>query len=133
MKHEKYKIHFFIFHFSWKSNGRKTHGPYWILRQLVFEGLTFVTPVSRHVITTFTYMKQLLSSDRPKHSAVLRDGTRVFQSARIKILMMHFLEFICVKMHDFCVNAIPGSDITLVQIGNRSAKNYKCTFPSYQL
>ena len=21
--------------------------------------------------------------------------------------MMHFLEFICVKMHDFCVNAIP--------------------------
>ena len=26
---------------------------------------------------------------------------------RIKILMMHFLEFVCVKMHDFCVNAIP--------------------------
>ena len=21
--------------------------------------------------------------------------------------MMHFLDFICVKMHDFCVNAIP--------------------------
>ena len=23
--------------------------------------------------------------------------------------MMHFLDFICVKMHDFCVNAIPAS------------------------
>ena len=22
-------------------------------------------------------------------------------------MMMNFLEFICVKMHDFCVNAIP--------------------------
>ena len=25
---------------------------------------------------------------------------------RIKILMMHLLHFVCVKMHDFCVNAI---------------------------
>ena len=27
----------------------------------------------------------------------------------IKILLLHFLAFFCVKMHDFCVNAIPVS------------------------
>ena len=31
---------------------------------------------------------------------------------RIIISMMHFLDFICVKMHDFCVNAIPVADCT---------------------
>ena len=37
---------------------------------------------------------------------------------RIKISIMHFLDFICVKMHDFCVNAIPDlllSSVTRVE------------------
>ena len=35
---------------------------------------------------------------------------------RIKISMMHFLDFICVKMHDFCVNAIPANIFCILSV-----------------
>ena len=31
----------------------------------------------------------------------------------IKILKMHFLDFICVKMHDFCITAIPVNNLQI--------------------
>ena len=53
-----------------------------------------ILPKQQNILTRQSKLCELLKSV----SCVL---------GRIKILMMHFLEFVCVKMHDFCVNAIP--------------------------
>ena len=54
----------------------------------------YILPKQQNIMTKQSKLCELIKSV----SCVL---------GRIKILTMHFLEFICVKMHDFCVNAIP--------------------------
>ena len=54
----------------------------------------------------FTSLKQKnLFNIQSKQSEFFKSTSCVL--GRIKILMLHFLAFFCVKMHDFCVNAIP--------------------------
>ena len=54
----------------------------------------YILPKQQNIMTKQSKLCELIKSV----SCVLE---------RIKILTMHFLEFICEKMHDFCVNAIP--------------------------
>ena len=42
----------------------------------------------------------------------------------IKILMMHFLHFVCIKMHDFCVNTISARFVLLRSYNWQCARNF---------
>lgn len=47
--------------------------------------------------------------------------------------MMHFLDSICVKMHDFCINAIPGTYLTFPDLSLFSTKTLVETNADHQV
>ena len=51
----------------------------------------------------------------------------------LNILMMHFLDSICVKMHDFCINAIPGTYLTFPDLSLFSTKTLVETNADHQV
>ena len=78
-----------------------------------------ILPKQQNILTKQSKLCELLKSV----SCVL---------GRIKILMMHFLKFVCVKMHDFCVNAIPDiSCKTLKRKKSKLKKQKPCVLPSF--
>ena len=71
----------------------------------LFYFIFYILPKQQNILTKQSKLCELIKSV----SCVL---------GRIKILTMHFLEFICVKMQDFCVNAIPDLCQVLLRISS---------------
>ena len=84
----------------------------WALLCLSSLPVAVVTTTLRSFIFYISLKQQNLFKIQSKWSEFFKSTSCVL--GHIKILMMHFLHFVCVKMHNFCVNTISAIYITMV-------------------